>query len=202
MASFVTRSGGELPDRPGDHFADDGGSVHEAAIDKAARAGLVAGAADGRFLPGVAGPTGSDGVVPRSRPGSPRHRRPHPTPTGQRLSVRRCDAQRADRRHGRMIHSPRLVGGVGYGSNQLLQPLAAARSPNTKVQGAGRSTASPRRLLTRRGEEQLRRHRRNRRRAALRGPGRPRPQPCVATQSGRCGTERSFPCLRSPQGRR
>ncbi|MEX0658703.1 MAG: beta-propeller domain-containing protein [Egibacteraceae bacterium] len=56
MASILVRSleariGQALPAAPRDHFADDAGSVHEQAINKAAEAGLALGVTPGRFHP-------------------------------------------------------------------------------------------------------------------------------------------------------
>lgn len=55
LASVLARAVGFLEDRPlppgPDAFRDDDGSVHEAAIDAVAAAGLVQGTGDGRFAP-------------------------------------------------------------------------------------------------------------------------------------------------------
>ena len=56
-ASVVVRliivAGGALPPSPVDAFADDGGSVHEGAIDQLAAAGVIDGTAPGVYQPGA-----------------------------------------------------------------------------------------------------------------------------------------------------
>ncbi len=51
VARLIKESGGDMPDDPDDAFTDDEGSVHEASINKAASAGVVAGLGDGRTTP-------------------------------------------------------------------------------------------------------------------------------------------------------
>jgi glucose/arabinose dehydrogenase len=50
MATFIARAF-ELPPANGDHFPDDGGSVHEPAINALFEAGIAAGYGDGTFRP-------------------------------------------------------------------------------------------------------------------------------------------------------
>ncbi len=55
MASFVARlvagGGGHLPSDAADRFTDDGGSPHEASINRLAAVGILGGVAPGRFAP-------------------------------------------------------------------------------------------------------------------------------------------------------
>ncbi len=53
MATFLARALA-LPAAPGDAFSDDGGSVHEKAIDSLAAAGITSGCGRNRFCPGDA----------------------------------------------------------------------------------------------------------------------------------------------------
>jgi hypothetical protein len=58
MATFLVRAGDHRSGTPlvrtADHFRDDAGSVHEAAIDKAAGAGVASGTGDERYSPAPA----------------------------------------------------------------------------------------------------------------------------------------------------
>jgi hypothetical protein len=51
LAGLVERSGGTLPEPTRDHFSDDAGSVHEAAINRLAEAGVVLGRTPGQYEP-------------------------------------------------------------------------------------------------------------------------------------------------------
>lgn len=51
LLEMITRTGGELPDSPGDRFADDDGSVHEQAINAVAELGIIGGTVAGDFDP-------------------------------------------------------------------------------------------------------------------------------------------------------
>jgi hypothetical protein len=87
MASFVARTvsaarPGSLPADPPDAFGDDGGSVHQRAIDQLAAVGIVSGTGGGSYTPGA---VVNRGQMARFLANASRHVLDRPLPAGQDL---------------------------------------------------------------------------------------------------------------------